>query len=142
MKPQLTLSLLFVLMAWFAGCASPDARIKRSPEVFARLTPEQQSLVKEGKVGIGFDADAVRLAVGKPDRVWTRTDSKGVNEVWSYTTFQNDAGQPLYQGWYHMNSGIYPLYNPNYQGGREREYFRVVFGPDHRVAAVEQDARK
>jgi hypothetical protein len=143
MKPQYILTLCLALAVWLGGCASPEARIKRSPDVFARLTPEQQSLVKEGKVGIGFDADAVRLAVGKPDRVWTRTDAKGTRDVWSYTTFQDDAGAPLYQGWYHtqMYPGLYPIYNPGYRGGREREYFRVVFGPDGKVTAVEQDTR-
>lgn len=136
-------TLMLALVVWLAGCASPDARIKRSPEVFARLSPEQQALVKEGRVGIGFDADAVRLAVGAPDRVWTRTDAKGTSEVWSYTSWESDVGQPLYRGWYHMNyAGLYPLYYPDYAGRREREYFKVVFGPDGKVTAVEQDVRR
>jgi len=63
-------SLFFavILTGLFAGCASPDKRISRSPEVFARLSPEQQALVKQGKVAVGFGADAVLLAVGSPDR--------------------------------------------------------------------------
>jgi len=127
-----------------AGCVSPDARIKRSPEMFARLSTEQQVLVKEGRVGVGFDADAVQLAVGKPDRVWTRTDAAGTSEVWSYTRWESDFGQPLYSGWYHRyyGGGFYPLYKSDYPGRREYEYFRVLFGPDRTVTAVEQDARR
>ncbi len=141
MKSPLILTAFLAIAVWLAGCASPDARIKRSPEMFARLTPEQQALVKEGKVGIGFDADAVRLAVGNPDRVWTRTDATGTTEIWSYTTWENDAGQPLYRGWYHMDSVFYPFYM-DYPSRQEHEYFKVVFGPDHKVKAIEQDTRR
>ena len=134
-------SFLFavVLMALVAGCATtPDKRIGQSPEVFARLTPEQQALVKQGKVAVGFDADAVLLAVGSPDRKWTRMDAAGTREVWSYTTWENDRGQPLYQGWYH-GADASPFYYLNYPARREHEYFKVVFGPDGKVAAIEED---
>lgn len=131
--------LLGVLVT--GGCASPDARIRRSPEVFARLAPEQQALVKEGKVGVGFEADAVRLAVGLPDRRWTRTDANGTSEVWSYTAWENDLGQPLYRGWYHGYAAYSSLYYLNSPSRREREYFKVVFGPDGKVVSVEQAAQ-
>lgn len=128
--------MLAVLLA--GGCATPDARIKRSPEIFARLTPEHQALVKEGKVGIGFDTDAVLLAVGEPDRKWMRTDAAGTSEVWSYTAWESEAGQPLYRGWYHGYSGVSSAYYTNFPGRREREYFKVVFGADGKVMAIEQ----
>ncbi|HSI09952.1 MAG: hypothetical protein ACAH89_04000 [Rariglobus sp.] len=128
--------MLAVLLA--GGCATPDARIKRSPEIFARLTPEQQTLVKEGKVGIGFDRDAVLLAVGAPDRKWTRTDAAGTSEVWSYTAWENELGQPLYRGWYHAYTATSPAYYMNYPARKEREYFKVVFGADGKVMAIEQ----
>lgn len=129
-----------VALGLLAGCASPDARIKRSPEVFARLAPEQQALVKEGKVGVGFEADAVLLAVGSPDRKWTRTDAAGTSEVWSYTAWENNRGQPLYRGWYH-GYAAYPAYYLNSPTRREREYFKVVFGADGKVSAVEQTSK-
>jgi hypothetical protein len=131
---------LLLIGVWLVGCASPEARIKRSPEVFARLSPEHQALVKEGKVAVGFDTDAVRLAVGDPDRTWTRTDAAGVTEVWSYTTWMDGSGMPLYRGWYHYGSGVYPYYM-NDPARREQEYFKVVFGRDGKVAAIEQDVR-
>ncbi|HEY9248043.1 MAG TPA: hypothetical protein VIO38_02880, partial [Rariglobus sp.] len=114
----------------------------RSPEIFARLTPEQQALVKEGKVAIGFTTDAVILAVGTPDRKWMRTDAAGTSEVWSYTTWENDLGQPLYRGWYHLNSDLSPFYYLNYPARREREYFKVVFAPGGTVTAIESDERR
>jgi len=125
-----------------AGCSTPDTRIKRAPELFARLTPEQQALVKEGRVGIGFDADAVRLAVGDPDRKWTRTDAAGVQEVWSYTNWENDRGQPLYTGWYHLSPAYSQVYYMNYSARREREYFKVVFGVDGKVTVIEEEGTR
>lgn len=143
MKPSFLLLPLCIVMVLLSGaCATPDSRIKRSPEIFERLSPEHQALVREGKVAIGFDADAVRLAVGEPDRRWARTDKSGTSEIWSYTTWENDLGQPLYRGWYH---GYYaepsPFYYLNYPARKEREYFKVVFGPDGKVTAIEQDSR-
>lgn len=131
-----------LMLVLLAGCATPDARIKRAPEVFARLTAEQQALVREGKVGIGFDADAVRLAVGDPDRRWTRTDAAGTSEVWSYVAYETDLGQPLFSGWYHGYAVAPSAYYMNAPSRREREYFKVIFGPDGRVSSVEQTGKK
>jgi len=82
-------------VALIAGCASPEARIKQNPELFAKLTPEQQALIKEGRVAVGFDEDMVKLAVGEPDRKWIRTDAAGSSELWSYTMWESTGGQPL-----------------------------------------------
>lgn len=141
MKSSLPCTVLLALAVWAAGCVSPETRINQSPETFARLSPEHQALVREGKVGLGFSADAVRLAVGEPDRRWTRTDAAGNSEVWSYTSWENDLGRPLYRGWYHLQADYAPLYYMNASARREREYFKVVFGRDGRVVAVEQDSR-
>jgi hypothetical protein len=141
MKPFFYWTLGVLMAALLSGCATPETRIKREPEMFARLSPEQQALVKEGKVGVGFDADAVRLAVGEPDRKWTRTDASGTREVWSYTTWENDLGQPLFRGWYHSRADVGSFYYLNYPGRREREYFKVVFGVDGKVTAIEEEKR-
>lgn len=130
--------LVFALLA--GGCASPESRIKRAPEAFARLSLEHQELVKEGKVALGFDADAVRLAVGEPDRIWRRTDESGVTTLWSYTNWADGRGGLLYRGWYHHAAGLYPYYLDD-PSRREVEYFKVVFGPDGKVIGIEQDGR-
>ncbi|HEY8932183.1 MAG TPA: hypothetical protein VIM44_02600 [Rariglobus sp.] len=136
MKRPLLFAVL--LTGLLAGCATPDKRISRSPEVFARLSPEQQALVKQGKVAVGFEADAVLLAVGSPDRKWTRTDEAGTREVWSYTTWENDRGEALYRGWYHGADGS-PFYYLNSPSRREHEYIKVIFGSDGKVAAIEEE---
>lgn len=79
------LSCLRLLMTAliFAGCATPEARIRRNPQLFAQLAPDQQALIIRGQIAIGFDAEMVRLALGEPDRIQAGTDAADI-EIWSY----------------------------------------------------------
>lgn len=138
----------------FASCAStPESRIRENPEAFNRLSPQDQELVRQGQVAIGFDKEMVRLAVGEPDRIWSRVDTEGASEAWSYTTYESADGYPLYTGFYHRYHRYHPYhgfyggfghpyypYYLSYPGRREREVFKVVFKED-RVVSVEQDVR-
>jgi hypothetical protein len=126
----------------FAGCTTPEARIKRQPELFASLSTSDQQLIREGKVALGFTPEMVKLALGDPDRISTRTDASGVSEAWSYTTFETDYGMPLYRGYYHRYYGgwgdpFFPYYL-DYSVRRDREYFKVRF-TGGRVSAIEQN---
>lgn len=136
-----TLFTLIALMAGLvlAGCSTPETRIAKQPELFNRLTPEQQQMIREGKVGIGFDMDMVKLALGDPDRVRERTDVNGRKEVWSYVTYEGSDGTLLYRGWYHRGWGspYYPYYT-SVSHRRERSRDEVVFR-DGRVVSVEQE---
>jgi outer membrane protein assembly factor BamE (lipoprotein component of BamABCDE complex) len=87
-----------------AGCSTPDTRIAANPAAFAALNPQQQALVKAGQVGIGMNMDAVKLALGDPDRVTLRTDAAGETQVWHYVTYEAD-GVFLYSGFYHRGYG-------------------------------------
>lgn len=64
----------------------PASRIRQNPELFAQLDPVEQDAVRRGEVAVGFTSDMVRLALGEPDRVETRTDIAG-SEIWNYTTY-------------------------------------------------------
>lgn len=130
------------LIAVLAGCATPEARIKRNQEIFNALEPRDQALIREGKVAVGFTPDMVRLAVGDPDQRWVRTDAAGRTEIWSYTTYDSVGGAPLYRGYYHRYYGGYPFYYDSlyYNNARAREYFKVTFG-EGKVTTIEQDVR-
>jgi hypothetical protein len=123
------------------GCATPESRIRQNPEVFARLTPAQQDLIKKGQIAIGFDQEMVQLALGEPDHVITRTAKEGVSEIWSYTTYELPDGGPLYRGWYHRyyfwGDPFYPYYLSS-PSRREREHFRVTF-KEGRAVSIEQE---
>lgn len=148
MKAPRLLSLFIgcaVLLA--AGCSTPETRIRQNPEIFNRLSVEEQELIIQGKVAIGFDEDMVRLALGEPDRIWTRTDMEGATQAWSYTTYETSDGHPLYRGWYHRYYGPYYGWAPghypyymSYPARREREVLKVVF-KDGRVISIEEESR-
>ena len=125
----------------FTQCSTPDTRIQANPEVFAKLTPEQQALVKAGQIGINFSSDAVKLALGDPDRVSVRTDADGQSTIWHYVTYEAD-GHYLFRGYYHIGRrgwwwGGYPYYM-DYPQRTVRDRFRVMFKNDKVVSITEE----
>jgi hypothetical protein len=82
LKPALFSALLAGVIG--AGCSSVDQRIARHRDAFSSWPPEVQEKVAAGEIGLGFTADQVRVALGEPDRVFTRTTADGTAEVWGY----------------------------------------------------------
>ena len=76
--------LILIFLGLLAACATPERRIRANPEAFAALPEEQQTLVREGKVDLGMNPEAVRLALGAPHRIYTRRTEAGETTVWSY----------------------------------------------------------
>jgi len=141
MKHFFPFSVFAVLAALFlAGCSTPESRIKNNQDLFNRLTPAQQELIKKGQVALGFDADMVHLAIGEPDHIRVRTDAKGTSEVWIYSTWESSSGVILYRGWYHRRyDTLYPYYLET-PTRRERDHFRVTF-KDGKVASIETETK-
>ena len=126
---------------WLAGCSTPATRIKADPEAYNRLTSEQQALVRAGQIGLGFDSDAVKLALGEPDRVTTRTAADGETVVWHYLRYEA-GGRVLFTGFYHTGRGwwggaAYPYYL-DFPDRRVRDRFSVQF-KGGRVSAITQE---
>jgi hypothetical protein len=136
--------LLFVgfIGLWLAGCATPDARIKKNQALFDSLPAEAQGQIREGKVSLGFTPEMVKLAVGEPDRRAIRTDAAGRTEVWSYTRYEAADGLPVYTGYYHRYYPGYRYYGSGFYTERteSREYFRVEF-VDGKVTVVQEHTR-
>jgi hypothetical protein len=127
------------------SCATPESRIKDSPDVFARLNPDEQALVKAGKVAPGFDMDAVKLALGDPDRVTIHTDSTGTHQIWHFVTYEDAQGGLIYSGYYHRYRGWGGPYfyagSPFYAGypARIHDRIRIVFSTANTVASIEEE---
>ena len=120
------------LMLALAGCVSPEQRIQDNPQVFAKATPQQQALIKQGQVALDFTPDFVELAMGRPDRITERTDPGGTETIWHYTQRQDYGYYPAYYdpwwgpGWGWWGPRFVPVtYVP--AASYERDRLRVVF---------------
>jgi hypothetical protein len=76
----LTLSSLMLAMS----CATTDSRIAKRQTEFNSWPPDVQEKVRAGKVELGFTQEMVRVALGDPDRVISRTTERGISEGWVY----------------------------------------------------------
>jgi hypothetical protein len=129
MKRQIFLRALTLALSasalFFTGCATPDQRITDHPEIFQRLSPRDQELVKVGKIREGMGQDAVYLAWGTPDQKATGVARGHAVETWIYNDY-----------YYSHSSYPYP-YGPYGYGG----YFgggRIAFHRHgaHRFAII------
>jgi hypothetical protein len=140
-----SLAPLALCAALLVGCSSPDSRIKDSPAVFNSLPPEQQDLVKAGKVAPGFSMDAVKLALGDADHVTAHTDATGTHEIWHYVTYEDYQGGVIFAGYWHRYRGWGgPRFYgevPYYDGfpARVHDRIRVVFGTNNLVTSIEEE---
>ena len=99
---------VMAMMALCVGCVStPATRIQQDPETFSRFAPEIQAKVQKGEVDVGFTRDMVRLALGRPQRVYTRTTEAGQVEIWLYMGIRHISRyEPMDSGyWYRDRSG-------------------------------------
>ncbi len=67
-----------------AACSTPDSRIAKHRAFFDQLPAGTQQKIRAGQVEVGFTPEMVRLALGEPDRVYTRQSDQGDTEVWGY----------------------------------------------------------
>lgn len=78
------LSLALLGVGLLTGCSTVSSRIDRNRAEFDRYPLAVQEKIAAGEVDVGFTADQVRIALGEPDRVSTRTSADGVAEIWGY----------------------------------------------------------
>ena len=128
-----------------AGCLStPESRIGRNPELFATFPAEAQAKIRQGGIEVGFTRDMVKMAIGAPRFVHTRTTAAGVTEVWTYTgvtfstTMQPADGSYLYRdragvirrayepGWVDVQERReYPTLRVEFEGGKVKAIERL-----------------
>jgi hypothetical protein len=139
MQTPLTPALLFTVFLLAAGCASPASRIARNQAAFDSWPAVVRERVRAGQAGLGFTMEQVRVALGEPDRKFTRITASGTSEVWAYRELGPDVSFGLGMG---VGAG-----GPMAAGGgvsledyRYGESVRVVFEHDL-VSAIETRRR-
>lgn len=136
---RLALPTALVATLLLVACAStPESRIEKSPDAFAKLTPEQQQKVRAGQVAIGFDDAATRLALGEPDKVLQKTTASGDSEVWIYQDVYTYPGAgPCYGAYFRYGLPSYCFFGPpTVQETKER--MRVSFEAG-KVTSIEKE---
>jgi hypothetical protein len=138
MKPLLWVSAFFGLLV--AGCSTVDSRIAKHREVFNTWPAAVQDKIVRGEIDIGFSTDQVRVALGEPDRMFTRTTADGSSQVWSYRDRgpRFGFGVGVGMGSWGGRGGTYGGVGMGTGGGyHDDEKLGVVFDPSGRVAAIE-----
>jgi len=90
MKTNPVHGLLLLLILSHAGCdpASGIAtRITERSAVFTQLTSEQKTKIEQGVVEIGFTADMVYMAMGRPQNITEKDLPLGHVSMWTYQNF-------------------------------------------------------
>jgi hypothetical protein len=135
-------SLLLVLSASMAllaaGCSSVDSRMKKHEEAFNTWPPAVQEKVRAGEVDVGFTEEMVLVALGEPERRYSRTTASGQADAWVYADKSPKFSIGLGVGSMRGSSGVGGGVT---LGGGDRwgdnEALRVIF-EGGRVSAIER----
>ena len=88
MKPVMnalrTPLILLLAAAALAACASAGSRIQDNQAAFDHYPPAVQEKIRAGQADIGYTQEMVRMALGEPDRKYSRTSAEGNSEVWAW----------------------------------------------------------
>jgi hypothetical protein len=150
MKLRFSLLLLACFALLSSGCSTVATRIQSKQQAFDSATPEQQKLIREGRIGLGFTPDQVLIALGEPDRISVRSDRLGTSEIWSYytsspdiNTFEYLPGPPY--GYYprgrFYNGYSYGSPFSSLRSSSRDLYVRVTFR-DGKVISFETNSRR
>lgn len=142
-KARLLIALSVALL--LGACAStPARRIQEHPDIYSKATPQQQALISQGRIAMGFSPAFVRLALGAPDQVTQQTNANGTEVVWHYIDYQNSSSIAF------SAFPVFPYYGYPYYAGFApvivqttpvaHEWMRVVF-KNHKVTAINQDLK-
>ena len=140
MKTSLRRFAALAVLILAAGCSSPNSRIDKNQSAFNTWPVGVQEKVRAGQVDVGFTTEMVLVALGEPDRRFTRTTAQGTSEVWGYfdhgPKFSIGVGVGSSRGSTGVGGGVV-VGNDGYV---ENEIMRVIFSGG-RVVAIERQGK-
>ncbi|HEX2853798.1 MAG TPA: hypothetical protein VHO24_11210 [Opitutaceae bacterium] len=102
---------LLLVLAASAGCSSSQfRRIDADRELYESWPIEMRQAVLDGKVEAGMTPEMVKMALGKPSEIVSRSTVPGEDEIWIYRTggFEDTSGMMGYPGGPSYPGGSYP----------------------------------
>lgn len=92
---------LFLVVAMLGGCASSQfRRIDADRELYESWPIEIRQAVLDGKVEAGMTPEMVKMALGKPSEIVSRSIVPGADEIWVYRSggYEDTSGMMGYPG--------------------------------------------
>lgn len=134
------LPVIAVLALLWAGCSTVDSRIAKNRAEFSSWPAAVQDKVVAGKIDLGFTPEQVLMALGEPDRRFTRTSTDGTTAVWSYRDRGPQISFGLGLGLGGRRSAGFGgvVLGPGYQ---DDEQMGIVFDRTGKVSAIETRQR-
>jgi hypothetical protein len=117
-----------------SGCGTPGTRISQHPEMYQRLSAQDQALVSQGQIRRGMSMDAVWLAWGNPEQKIPAPIPDASSETWVYLRYDTPPsyGGPYYYGpfdWSYIPPKFpYPSKGVTFSNGRV-VFFRHLPSP-------------
>ena len=102
MKGRILAALRFCLAASafiLTSCETTQDRISKHPEIYQRLSANDQALVSQGQIRAGMSRNAVWLAWGGPERKIIGNMRGQSTETWIYIYYQTYPYYPYYGPW-------------------------------------------
>ena len=127
-----------------SGCSTVNSRIAKHRAEFSTWPMAVQEKVAAGRIDVGFSTTQVLVALGEPDRVFTRTTADGTTEVWSYRDRGPRIGFGIGVGGgsFGRSGGTFGGVGIGMGGGyRDDEKLGVVFDRAGNVSAIETRER-
>jgi hypothetical protein len=121
MKRLFTLQALAACAAatafFLGGCSTTETRISERPQVFQSLSPNDQALVRQGRIREGMTQDAVYIAWGAPNQRGFGSGGGRPIETWIYNSTTSGDFYPPYVGYGYGGYGAYA-----FRGGFHRHH--------------------
>ncbi len=144
--PRRLTALGLLLPLLFAACSTVKSRIDEKPAAFAAADPATQENVRKGAVEVGYSADLVYIALGKPDDQINTITKQGEDETWIYHSYHEDYAGTVRTGYRRYividpRTGrpvvfIEPVYTDVYREHTD-ERIRIIF-KSGKVSAIEE----
>lgn len=98
MARPLVLLAVLVLATLATGCNTTGARIRANRDTFDALDPATQQAVKRGEVHLGYTAEMVEIALGRPSQVAGGMRGTDEDATWLYRNFHRNENDYVIAG--------------------------------------------
>jgi hypothetical protein len=127
MKSFLYITFLALCLLLAACSSTPSSRISKDEALFNTYTPAERKMIRTRQIGVGFDQDQVRMALGEPSAESTVDTAAGKQIVWEYRKLKPSVGLSVGASTGSWGSGIGSGIGVEVSPNRTKLLKRVVF---------------